>query len=64
MSLLRDIFHWPGTCRDTLDYVLCGCRRRKRSRSQCIAMLPARFLEPWEVLVVDFTEISEHIRSW
>ena len=31
----------------------CGCRRKKRSRSQRIAMLPARFLEPWEVLEVD-----------
>ena len=41
-------------CRDTREYVLsCRCRRRKRSRSQQIAMLPARFLEPWEVLEVD-----------
>ena len=41
-------------CRDAREYLLsCGCRRRKRSRSQQLAMLPARFLEPWEVLEVD-----------
>ena len=58
LALLRDRFHWPGMCRDARDYVLCcGCRRRKRSRSQRIAMLPARFLEPWEVLEVDLQRI-------
>ena len=31
----------------------CGCRRLKRSTSQRVAMLPARFLKPWEVLVMD-----------
>ena len=54
LSLLRDRFYWPGVCRDTRDYVLsCGCRRRKRSRSQRRAMLPTRFLEPEEVLEVN-----------
>ena len=54
LSLLHDRFHWPGMFRDAKAYVLsCGCRRRKRSRSQRIAMLPARYLEPWEVLEVD-----------
>ena len=28
----------------------CGCRRLKKSTSQRVAMLPARFLQPWEVL--------------
>ena len=58
LSLLRDRFHWPGMCRDARDYVLsCGCRRRKRSRSQRIAMLPARYLEPWGVLEMDLQRI-------
>ena len=50
-------------CRDTRDYVFsCGCRRRRQSRSQRIAMLPARFLEPGDVLEVDlqrFPKTSE-----
>ena len=45
-------------CRDAREYVLsCGCRRRKRSRSQHLAMLPARFLEPSEVLEVDLQKV-------
>ena len=58
LSLLRDRFHWSGMCRDARDYVLsCGCQRRKRSRSQRIPMLPARYLEPWEVLGIDLQRI-------
>ena len=54
LALLQDRFHWSGMCRDAREYVLsCGCRRRKRSRSQQLAILPATFLEPWEVLQVD-----------
>lgn len=46
---------WPFMPRDTREYVLsCGCRRKKRSRSQRVAMLPARFLQPSEVLDKDF----------
>ena len=53
-ELLRHRFHWPHLHRDAREYVLsCGCRHRKRTRSQQIAMLPARFLEPWEVLEID-----------
>ena len=40
----------------------CGCRRFKRSTSQRGAMLPARFLQPWEVLemnIHDMGAISE-----
>ena len=37
--------------RDVRDYVLsCACRRRKRSASQRVAILTARFLRPGEVL--------------
>ena len=54
LALLRDRFHCLDMCRDAREYDLsCGCRRRKRSRSQQLAVLPARFLEPWEVLEVD-----------
>ena len=54
LSILRDRFHWPGMCRGTRKYVLSfGCRRRKRSRSQHMAILTARFLTPWEVLEVN-----------
>ena len=54
LSLVRVRFYWPGMCRDAWEYVLsCGCRRRKRTRSQRITMLPTRYLEPWEVLEVD-----------
>ena len=58
ISQLRDRFHWPEMCRDAREYVLLwGCRRKKRARSQRLAMLPARYLEPWEVLEVDFLRI-------
>lgn len=58
LAILRDRFHWPGICRDARDYVLArGCRRKKRSCSQRIAMLPARCLESWEVLEVDLQQI-------
>ena len=51
LTLLRQRFYWPPIARDTREYVLsCGCRRRKRSRSQRIAMMPGRLVEPWEVL--------------
>ena len=35
------------------DVLSCGCRSLKRSTSQRVAMLPARFLKPWEVLEMD-----------
>ena len=60
LPLLRDRFHWPGGCRDAMEYVLpCGCRRRKRTRSQRIAMLTGKFLEPWEGLEVDLLRIPK-----
>ena len=43
----------------TRDYGLsCGCRRLKRSTSQRVAMLPARFLKPWEVFEIDIHDVG------
>ena len=36
----------------------CGCRRLKKSTSQRVAMLPARFLQPWEVLEMDIHDMG------
>ena len=36
----------------------CGCQRLKRSTSQRDAMLPARFLKPWEVLEMDIHDMG------
>ena len=36
----------------------CGWRRLKRSTSQRVAMLPARFLKPWEVLEMDIQDMG------
>ena len=47
-------YHWTSLKGDVRDYVLpCGCRGLKRSTSQRVAMLPARFLQPWGILEVD-----------
>ena len=57
--LLHDRFHQAGMRRDAKEYILpCGCRHRKRTRCQHIAMLRARYLEPWEVLKVDLLRIT------
>lgn len=64
VALVRDRFHWPHLHRDVREYVLaCGCRRRKHARSQRIAMLSARFLEPWEVLEIDIQNLSRKAAS-
>ena len=53
-ALISNWFCWLTLIKDVRDYVLsCGCRRRKRSASQRVAMLPSRFLRPGEVLEVD-----------
>ena len=36
----------------------CRCRRLKRSTGQRVAMLPARFLKPWEVLEMDIYDMG------
>ena len=47
-------------CRDAREYVLsCGCRRRKRSGSEKLAMLRARFMELWEVREVDLQKFPK-----
>ena len=50
LALTRERCFWPTMVRDVLS---CGCRRRKRSNDQQLALLPARAVEPWEVLTVD-----------
>ena len=53
-ELTQRKYHWTSLIGDIRNYVLsCGCRRLKRSTSQRVAMLPARFLKPWEVLEMD-----------
>ena len=50
---------WPTMVRDVREDVLsCGCRRRKRSNNQQLALLPARAVEPWEILEVDLLRIG------
>ena len=36
----------------------CGCQGNKRSTSQRVAMLPARFLKPWEILDMDIHDMG------
>ena len=44
---------------DVRDYVLsCGCRRFKKSTSQRVATLPARFPQSWEVLEMDIHDMG------
>ena len=58
-ELVQRKCHWTLFKSDVLDYVLfCGCRKVKRSTSQRVAMLPARFLKPWEVFEVDIYDIG------
>ena len=59
LILIRERFHWHTMARDVREYVLsCGCRRRKRSRSQQVALLPARAVEHWEVIEIDLLRIG------
>ena len=59
LALTSERFYWPTVVRDVREYVLsCGCRRRKQSNSQQLALLPARAVEPWEVLEVDLLRIG------
>ena len=58
-ELTQRKYHWTSLKSDVRDYVLsCGCRRLKRSTSQRVAMLPARFLKPWEVLEMDIHDMG------
>ena len=52
-------YHWTSLKSDVRDYVYsCGCRRLKRSTSRRVAMLPARFFQPWEVLEMDIHDMG------
>lgn len=58
--LVRGKYSWPKLIRDVREHVLsCRCRRRKGTSSQRVAMMPARFLPPWEVLEVDIRDFKQ-----
>ena len=58
-ELAQRNYHWTSLKSDVRDYVLsCGCRRVKRSTSQRVAILPACFLKPWEVLEKDIHDMG------
>ena len=58
-ELMQRKYHWASLKSDVRDYVLsCGCRRLKRSTTQRVAMLPARFLKPWKVLEMDIRDMG------
>ena len=64
LALVRSHFHWPTIARDTRLYVSpCGCNRRKRYRSQKIATMPGRTVEPWESLKVDILSMGTTSRT-
>ena len=59
IELVQRKYHRISPISDVRDYVLsCGCRRLKRSTSQRIAELLARFLKPWEVLEMDIHDMG------
>ena len=52
-------YHWPTLKKDVRTYVLsCKCRRRKRAWSKQLFMMPARLLQPWEVLEMDLQDMK------
>ena len=58
-ELMQSKYHWTSLKSDVQDYVFsCGCQRLKRSTSQRIAMLPARLINPWEVLEMDIHDMG------
>ena len=58
-ALISRRYCWPTLIKDVRDYVLsCGFRRRKRSASQRVDMLPSRFLRLGEVLEVDIQDMG------
>ena len=63
-ELTQRKYHWTSLKGDVRDYVLsCGCRRLKRSNSQRVAMLPARFFKPWEVLEMDIHDMGARFEA-
>ena len=58
-ALISRWYCGPTLIRDVRDYFLWyGYRRRKRSASQRVAMLPAKFLRPGEVLELDIEDMG------
>ena len=58
-ELTQRKYHWTSLKSDVRHYVLsCGSRRLKRPTSQRVAMPPARFLKPWEVLEMDIHDMG------
>ena len=58
-ELTQTKYHWTSLKSDVRDYVLsCGYRRLKRSISQRVAMLPARFLKSRKVLEMDIHDMG------
>jgi len=57
--LIERKFHWPTLKQDVRAFVLsCPCRRRKRAWSTQLSMMPARLLQPWEVLQMDIQDMK------
>ena len=62
--LVQGKYNWPTLVEGVRDYMLsCGCRRRKRASSQRVAMMPARFLRPWEVLEMDIQDLKQESQA-
>ena len=57
--LIERKYHWPTLKEDVRAFVLsCPCRRRKRAWSTQLSMMPARLLQPWEVLQMDIQDMK------
>ncbi|CAM9581558.1 unnamed protein product, partial [Pylaiella littoralis] len=64
LALAREKFHWPTQVKDTREYVKAySCRKRKRSTSRQVAMMPSRSVEPWDRLVIDILAIDTKSES-
>ena len=60
LLLVRDKYGWPSLRKDVGQYVLsCGRRRKKRTYSRKVRMMPARFLHPWRVLKLDLQDFHQ-----
>ena len=60
LLLIKGKYGWPTVAQDVREYVLsCGCRKRKRARSQRVVIMPARLLWPWEVLEMDLQDTKQ-----
>lgn len=63
--LIARKYHWPTLKKDVRAFVLsCKCRRRKRAWSKQLAMMPARLLQPWEVLQMDIQDMNVPVATW